>query len=118
MNRNFLALDNKIDAMESNRKDREITALTAQVAKLESEKYTAAVAQQSVAPVIGQLNALSQEVAAIKRCQPPVKTVVDNSQTIVPTIWANGVADLIVNRIADILAPATGGQTTPATTLK
>ena len=118
MNRNYLALDNKIDAMESSRKDREITALTAQVAKLESEKYTAAVAQQSVAPVIGQLNALSQEVAAIKRCQPPVKTVVDNSQTIVPTIWANGVADLIVNRIADILAPAstpTGG-TTPATT--
>lgn len=116
MNRNYLALDNKIDAMESSRKDREITALTAQVAKLESEKYTAAVAQQSVAPVIGQLNALSQEVAAIKRCQPPVKTVVDNSQTIVPTIWANGVADLIVNRIADILAPATGGGTTPATT--
>lgn len=116
MNRNFLALDNKIDAMESSRKDREITALTAQVAKLESEKYTAAVAQQSVAPVIGQLNALSQEVAAIKRCQPPVRTVVDNGYTAVPTLWANGVADLIVNRIADIIAPASGGGGTTPTT--
>lgn len=111
MNRNYQLLDNKIDAMESNRKDREITALTAKVAELESQKYTAAVAQQSVAPVLGQLNALAQEVAAIKRCQPPVKTVVDNSQTIVPTIWANGVADLIVDRIAAAL----GTTTTPTT---
>ena len=99
MNRNFIALDNKIDAMESARKDREITALTAEVAKLESEKYTAAVAQQSVAPVIGQLNALSQEVAAIKRCQPATITLPDNSKTVVPTIWASAVADNIVDRI-------------------
>ena len=110
MNKNFLALDNKIDAMESARKDREITALTAEVAKLESEKYTAAVAQQSVAPVIGQLNALSQEVAAIKRCQPATITLPDNSKTVVPTIWASAIADNIVDRINAALTP-----TTPAT---
>ena len=112
MNKNFLALDNKIDAMESARKDREITALTAEVAKLESEKYTAAVAQQSVAPVIGQLNALSQEVAAIKRCQPATITLPDNSKTVVPTIWASAIADNIVDRINAALTPTT---TTPAT---
>lgn len=115
MNRNYQLLDNKIDAMESARKDREITALTAKVAELESQRYTASVAQQSVAPVIGQLNALAQEVAAIKRCQPPVKTVVDNSQTIVPTIWANAVADLVVDRVAAALGTTTGGTTTPTT---
>lgn len=111
MNRNYIALDNKIDAMESARKDREITALTAEVAKLESEKYTAAVAQQSVAPVIGQLNALSQEVAAIKRCQPATITLPDNSKTVVPTIWASAVADNIVDRINAAL----NATTTPAT---
>ena len=110
MNKNFIALDNKIDAMESARKDREITKLTADVAKLESEKYTAAVAQQSVAPVIGQLNALAQEVAAIKRCQPATITLPDNSKTVVPTIWASAVADNIVDRINAALTP-----TTPAT---
>ena len=111
MNKNFIALDNKIDAMESARKDREITALTAEVAKLESEKYTAAVAQQSVAPVIGQLNALSQEVAAIKRCQPATITLPDNSKTVVPTIWASAVADNIVDRINAALnsTTTTGG---------
>lgn len=113
MNRNYQLLDNKIDAMESARKDREITALTAEVAKLESEKYTAAVAQQSVAPVIGQLNALSQEVAAIKRCQPATVTLPDNSRTVVPTIWASAIADNIVDRISAALTPTTttGGGT-------
>ncbi len=112
MNKNFIALDNKIDAMESARKDREITKLTADVAKLESEKYTAAVAQQSVAPVLGQLNALAQEVAAIKRCQPATITLPDNSKTVVPTIWASAIADNIVDRINVALTPTT---TTPAT---
>ena len=70
----------------------------------------AAVAQQSVAPVIGQLNALAQEVAAIKRCQPATITLPDNSKTVVPTIWASAVADNIVDRINAALTP-----TTPAT---
>jgi cellobiose-specific phosphotransferase system component IIA len=69
-NRGYLALDNKIDAMESSRKDREITALTAKVAELESQKFTTGVVQQAVAPVIGQLSALANEVDDIK-CKMP-----------------------------------------------
>ncbi len=70
MNRNFLALDNKIDALESSRKDREITALTAEVASLKSQNFTTGVVQQAVAPVIGQLNGLAREVDDIK-CRMP-----------------------------------------------
>lgn len=70
MNRNFLALDNKIDALESNRKDREITSLTAQVAKLEGQNFTAGIVQQAVAPLNASLNALAREVDDIK-CKLP-----------------------------------------------
>lgn len=70
MNRNYLALDNKIDALESSRKDREITSLTAQVAKLESQNFTAGIVQQAVAPVVAQLNGLANEVDDIK-CKMP-----------------------------------------------
>ena len=75
MNRNYLALDNKIDALESNRKDREITSLTAQVAKLESQNFTAGVVQQAVAPVNIALNALAKEVDDIKCKQPSTVSV-------------------------------------------
>jgi cellobiose-specific phosphotransferase system component IIA len=70
MNRNFLALDNKIDALESNRKDREITSLTAQVAQLQSQNFTAGVVQQAVAPIVSQLNSITNEVDDIK-CKLP-----------------------------------------------
>ena len=70
MNRNFIALDNKLDAMESGRKDREITALTAKVAQLESQNFTTGVVQQAVAPVIGQISTLAREVDDIK-CNMP-----------------------------------------------
>ena len=70
MNRNYIALDNKLDAMESSRKDREITALTAKVAQLESQNFTTGVVQQAVAPVIGQISALAREVDDIK-CKLP-----------------------------------------------
>lgn len=70
MNRNFIALDNKIDALESSRKDREITSLTAQVAKLESQNFTAGIVQQAVAPINAQLNNLANEVDDIK-CKLP-----------------------------------------------
>ena len=70
MNRNYLALDNKIDTLESNRKDREITSLTAQVAKLESQNFTAGIVQQAVAPLNAQLNGLAKEVDDIK-CNLP-----------------------------------------------
>lgn len=70
MNRNYLALDNKLDQMESNRKDREITALTAEVATLKSQNFTTGVVQQAVAPVVGQISALAREVDDIK-CKLP-----------------------------------------------
>ena len=79
MNRNYLALDNKIDAMESSRKDREITSLTAKVAKLESQNFTTGVVQQAVAPVLGQIAALNKEVDDIK-CKMP---------NTVPVTWPN-----------------------------
>lgn len=75
MNRGILALDNKIDALESNRKDREITALTAQVAKLESQNFTAGIVQQAVAPVNSALAALAREVDDIKCKQPNTVSV-------------------------------------------
>ena len=117
MNRNYLALDNKLDAMESQRKDREITKLTAEVAKLESERYTAGVVQSAIAPIVGQLNAIGSEVAAIKRCQPATITLPNNSMTAVPTIWANAAADNFLERVnAALTATITPTTTTPATT--
>lgn len=70
MNRNFLAIDNKIDALESSRKDREITSLTAKVAQLESQNFTTGVIAQAMAPVNAQLVGLSKEVDDIK-CKLP-----------------------------------------------
>lgn len=70
MNRNYQLLDNKIDALESSRKDREITSLTAQVAKLESQNFTAGIVQQAVAPINASINSLAREVDDIK-CKLP-----------------------------------------------
>ena len=107
MNKNFIAIDNKLDAMESGRKDREITALTAKVAQLESQNFTTSVVQQAVSPILGSLNGIRAEVDAIKRSQPATITLPNNSMTAVPTIWANAVADNIVDRIATALTPTT-----------
>ena len=76
MNRNYLALDNKIDALESSRKDREITALTAQVAKLESQNFTAGAIGSAVAPINAALASLAREVDDIKCKQPSTVSVV------------------------------------------
>lgn len=70
INRGFLSIDNKIDALESSRKDREISALTAEVATLKSQNFTTGVVQQAVAPVIGQISSLAKEVDDIK-CKMP-----------------------------------------------
>ena len=90
-NRNFLALDNKLDAMESNRKDREITALTAEVATLKSQNFTTGVVQQAVAPVIGQLSSLAREVDDIK-CRMPetVSVQYPNLQVFNATPYVSG----------------------------
>jgi len=117
INRNYLALDNKIDAMESQRKDREITALTAEVATLKSQNFAAGLVQQALAPVVGQLNAIGSEVAAIKRGQPATRVLPDNSYTAVPTILANAAADNFLYRVNAALTSAVAPTTTtPATT--
>lgn len=70
MNRNYLALDNKIDAMESSRKDRELAAKDAEIATLKSQNFTAGIVQQAVAPLNAQLAGLAKEVDDIK-CKMP-----------------------------------------------
>ena len=55
---------------QMHRKDREITALTAEVATLKSQNFTAGVIQQAVAPINAQLAGLHKEVDDIK-CKMP-----------------------------------------------
>lgn len=91
MNRNYLALDNKIDALESNRKDREITALTAKVAQLESQNFTTGVVGSAIAPVNAALNAIAREVDDIK-CKMPQTVPVEWPQltAVNTTPYVNG----------------------------
>ena len=91
MNRNYLSLDNKLDAMESNRKDREITALTAKVAQLESQNFTACIVQQAVAPLNAQLAGLHAEVDDIKCKMPHTEPVqYPNLQVVNATPYVSG----------------------------
>lgn len=106
---------NKIDAVEDARKDREINALTAKVAELESQKFTTSVVQQAVAPVIAQLSVISNEVESIKRCQPATVTLPNNQYTAVPTILANADADFVASYWANRLSSATETTTTTTT---
>ena len=114
-NNNTLSILNKIDAVEDSRKDREITALTAKVAQLESQNFTTAALQQAVAPILGQLANLSNDVDSIKRCQPATITLPNNVYTAVPTLLANASADFIASYWANRTSQATSGSTTPAT---
>lgn len=82
MNRNYSLIDNKLDAMESSRKDREITALTAKVAQLESQNFTSGVIGQAVAPINAQLAALAREVDDVK-CKLPNTISVEYPQVAV-----------------------------------
>jgi len=113
-NNNTLSILNKIDAVEDSRKDREITALTAKVAQLESQNFTTAALQQAVAPILGQLANLSNDVDSIKRCQPATITLPNNVYTAVPTLIANAGADFIASYWANRTSQATSGSTTPA----
>ena len=91
MNRNYLALDNKIDQLESNRKDREITALTAEVATLKSQNFTTGVVQQAVAPILGQLAGIQNQVDDIKNKMPNTIAVTYPNVTAVNTTpYVNG----------------------------
>lgn len=91
MNRNYLALDNKLDQMESNRKDREITALTAEVATLKSQNFTTGVVQQAVAPILGQLAGIQNQVDDIKNKMPnTVPVQYPNLQVVNSTPYMGG----------------------------
>lgn len=107
---------NKLDSMEDARKDREINALTAKVAQLESQNFTTGVVQQAISPVLGQLANISNEVEAIKRCQPPTITLPNNQYTAVPTLYANVGADFLGSYLAHRIIAATGNNGTTDTT--
>ncbi len=109
---NTLSILNKIDAVEDSRKDREISALTAKVAQLESQNFTTGALQQAVAPILGQLANLSNDVDSIKRCQPATITLPNNIYTAVPTLIANAGADFIASYWANRTSQATSGTTT------
>ena len=102
MNRNFIAIDNKLDAMESGRKDREITALTAKVAQLESQNFTTGVVQQAVSPILGQLAGIQNQVDDIKNKIPNTVPVqypnlqVVNSTPYMGGFYGNGFGNQIV----------------------
>lgn len=70
MNRNYQLLDNKIDMLESQRKDREIAAKDAEIASLKSQNFTVGALGQAMAPVNAMLSKLAAEVDAIK-CKLP-----------------------------------------------
>ena len=115
-NANTQAILAKIDAVEDSRKDREIAALTAKISQLESQNYMASVAQSAVTPVINQLQGIRAEVDAIKRCQPQMITLPNNSMTAVPTLWANAFADNIVDKLSTAINNTVNGTTTTTPT--
>lgn len=107
INRGFLGLDNKIDALESSRKDREITALTAKVAQLESQGFTQAVIAQALAPVNAQLAGIRSEVDAVKCKLPETMTLPNTQYSIVPTWAAQVGSDFVASYWANRLSQAT-----------
>ena len=115
MNRNYVALDNKIDALESDRKNREITELTAKVAQLESQNFTTGVIAQAMAPVNAQLASIRADVDSVK-CKLPETVTLPNSQyAVVPTWAANIGSDFVASYWANRLSAATTPATEPTT---
>ncbi|MBQ9884411.1 MAG: hypothetical protein IJM43_08175 [Bacteroidaceae bacterium] len=115
MNRNYLALDNKIDAMESSRKDREIAEKTAKIAQLESQNFTTGVVAQAVAPIQAQLAAIRSEVDDVKCKLPETMTLPNTQYAIVPNWAANIGSDFVASYWANRLSAATAAATTPVT---
>lgn len=105
------ALQDKLDAERAKN-----TQLAGEISQANQNNAIAAMIANAVNPLAAQLAGIRGEVDAIKRCQPSTITLPNNSMTAVPTIWANGVADLVVDRVAAALAQ-TGetGTTTPTT---
>ena len=101
-------LQDKLDA----ERDRN-TRLAGENSQLLQNQNFANMLANATNPLAMQLQGIRNEVDAIKRCQPQTITLPNNSMTAVPTIWANAVADNIVDRISAALTPATD-TTTPA----
>lgn len=100
------SLQDKLDASRA-----ENTRLAGEISQANQNSAIGMMIAQAVNPLTAQLAGIRSEVDAIKRCQPSTITLPNNSMTAVPSIWANAVADNIVDRIATALTPAT---TTPA----
>ena len=100
------SLQDKLDASRA-----ENTRLAGEISQANQNNAIGMMIAQAVNPLTAQLAGIRSEVDAIKRCQPSTITLPNNSMTAVPSIWANAVADNIVDRIATALTPAT---TTPA----
>lgn len=100
------ALQDKLDAARA-----ENTRLSGEISQAQQNQVIAGMIGNAVNPLVAQLAGIRSEVDAIKRCQPSTITLPNNSMTAVPTIWANAVADNIVDRISTALTPdtATGG---------
>lgn len=99
-------LQDKLDASRA-----ENTRLAGEISQANQNSAIGMMIAQAVNPLTAQLAGIRSEVDAIKRCQPSTITLPNNSMTAVPSIWANAVADNIVDRIATALTPTT---TTPA----
>lgn len=100
------SLQDKLDASRA-----ENTRLSGEISQANQNNAIGMMIAQAVNPLTAQLAGIRSEVDAIKRCQPSTITLPNNSMTAVPSIWANAVADNIVDRIATALTPTT---TTPA----
>ena len=96
------ALQDKLDAARA-----ENTRLAGEISQAQQNQVIAGMIGNAVNPLATQLAGIRSEVDAIKRCQPSTITLPNNSMTAVPTIWANAVADNIVDRIANALTPTT-----------
>lgn len=103
-------LQDKLDATRA-----ENTRLSGEISQYQQNQVIGGMISQAVNPLQAQLFSLSQTVDAIKRCQPSTITLPNNSMTAVPTIWANAVADNIVDRISAALGVTATTPTTPTT---
>lgn len=95
-------LQDKLDASRA-----ENTRLSGEISQANQNNAIGMMIAQAVNPLASQLAGIRSEVDAIKRCQPSTITLPNNTMTAVPSIWANAVADNIVDRISTALTPTT-----------
>ncbi len=103
------ALQDKLDAERAKN-----TQLSGELSQQQQNGIIGTMIANAVNPLAMQLQGIRSEVDAIKRCQPATVTLPNNSMTAVPTIWANGVADYVVDKIAGALNGSTSTTTTTA----